>query len=415
MNEEKQTAPGGSRGGGTGNVGAGSLVSVPIITAPVDFVKKCMHELLTGDDPLQLPADYVGPWADELAALIASHKTGGHVAARKSFDALARRNPALAELVAGDSREKRMMIWNELLTAQFPEPKWVVNKVLPIGLTFLAGRPKVGKSWLALQIAGAVATGGMALGERVERGKVLYLALEDSWTRIRERGKLQRLPADAPVVFADRWEALGEGGLATLQTAMDQERPRLVVLDTFSRVAGRVDQQDVGEMTVILSNLQRVALDRDMAILALDHHRKKGGFEANAIDDVLGSTAKSAVSDAVWGLYREQGDHTATLLVTGRDIEERELALHFDGLTMCWQCEGDAGQVRQDTIRANILRAIRDLNEMGELAGTAAIAEHISANKGTVSHELAELLRLGKVAKAPSVGRVQPYILKDTY
>jgi RecA-family ATPase len=48
------------------------------------------------------------------------------------------------------------------------------------GLSLLAGPPKVGKSWLSLDLALSVAGGGKAFGAiPVQPGPVLYLALED--------------------------------------------------------------------------------------------------------------------------------------------------------------------------------------------------------------------------------------------
>ena len=56
------------------------------------------------------------------------------------------------------------------------------------GLTLLAARPKIGKTWLALDIAIAVATGGYCLGDiKCEQGDVLFLALEDNKRRMQRR------------------------------------------------------------------------------------------------------------------------------------------------------------------------------------------------------------------------------------
>jgi len=87
-----------------------------------------------------------------------------------------------------------MMTADELLTKGWPEPVWLVPGLLPVGLTILGGKPKVGKSWLALQLAQAIATGGMFLGIRVVQALVLYLALEDSPRRLSSRMKLQSWP-----------------------------------------------------------------------------------------------------------------------------------------------------------------------------------------------------------------------------
>ena len=96
----------------------------------------------------------------------------------------------------------KVLTARELLAQTWSEPVWVVPGLLPVGLTLLAGRPKLGKSWLALQMTQAVATGGMFLGKRVERGACLYLALEDPPRRLAERMKAQGwTDLDAPADF----------------------------------------------------------------------------------------------------------------------------------------------------------------------------------------------------------------------
>ncbi|MGI8701240.1 MAG: AAA family ATPase [Nocardioidaceae bacterium] len=76
----------------------------------------------------------------------------------------------------------------ELMACEFPEPRWAVPGIIAEGVTLLAGAPKVGKSWLALGLGIAVATGGKALGALdVMEGDVLYLALEDPPRRLQDR------------------------------------------------------------------------------------------------------------------------------------------------------------------------------------------------------------------------------------
>ena len=107
---------------------------------------------------------------------------------------------------------------------------------------------------------------------------------------------------------------------------------------------------DLGEMTSILgSSFEKAALDREMTILAIDHQRKSNGFVGNPIDDLLGSTAKSAVADFVLALYRERGKRETVLKVIGRDIEEREFILERDPDTCTWQNLGNADDVRENT------------------------------------------------------------------
>jgi hypothetical protein len=254
-----------------------------------------------------------------------------------------------------------------------------------------------------------VGTGGRVLAQQVSAGRVLFLALEDSPRRLKERMTRQAMPANASVAFVTEWSPFAEGGLADLQAEIERDGYRLVIVDTFSRALGRADQQDMADMTAILGNLQQAAMLRDVAILLIDHHRKPAGFMSDPIDDILGSTAKAAVADASLGLYREQGKHGATLKITGRDIEEQELALEWDALTCCWQSLGIASEVRADSVKSEIVQAIEDLTEIGEPATTAAIADHINKDRGNVSHALADLVAENAVIKLTRQGRVQPY------
>lgn len=375
-----------------------------------DLAGRMIKDLLKGNPPNGIDPAECGQWAEIMEILLQAHAEGGTAQARAVFDTQAKADPNLARLLASDSAPVKTT-WTaaELLQADFPEPVWAVPEVIPVGLSFLAGRPKVGKSWLALQVAGAVATGGRALDRQVKHGRVLYLALEDSPRRLKNRLQTQGIPSSADLVFKTTWPNLTEGGLADLQDEIERGSYGLVVIDTLSRALGRADQQDLAEMTTILGTLQRVSQLFDLAILLIDHHRKPSGLVVNPIDDILGSTAKAAVADAAIGLFREQGKHGATLKVTGRDLEEIELALDWDSQTCCWHLLGEAGQVRKDSFQHDVLTAIQDLEMMGETPTTASIATHLGRDKAQVSRALAELVTTGQVLKGPKQGRTQPY------
>ncbi len=70
----------------------------------------------------------------------------------------------------------------ELLQTDFPEPRFAVPNVVAEGLTLLVGAPKLGKSWLALNLAIAVASGGRALGAGSGRTRRGPLPRARGWT-----------------------------------------------------------------------------------------------------------------------------------------------------------------------------------------------------------------------------------------
>jgi RecA-family ATPase len=60
-----------------------------------------------------------------------------------------------------------------------------VPDLIQEGLTIIAGKPKIGKSWLALDICIAISAGRYCLGERKPvEGDVLYAAMEDNPRRL---------------------------------------------------------------------------------------------------------------------------------------------------------------------------------------------------------------------------------------
>jgi RecA-family ATPase len=76
----------------------------------------------------------------------------------------------------------------ELMKMELGPVRSVVPGILPEGVTCLAGKAKIGKTWMAQGISIATATGGVALGTKpVEQCEVLYLALEDNVRRLQKR------------------------------------------------------------------------------------------------------------------------------------------------------------------------------------------------------------------------------------
>ena len=105
----------------------------------------------------------------------------------------------------------------------------------------------------------------------------------------------------------------------------------------------------------------------------------------------MGATSKTAVADAVIGLYRKRGQRDATLKVTGRDIEERELSVDFDKSIGSWTLRGDADQVVNGEQQQAIIDALRVL----ESATYKDICDVIGQDRGNTFRRLTELVNRG--------------------
>lgn len=384
--------------------------------SPDTMARTTIKAILAGQSPNGVvPAD-LGPWADLYVEIVRAHVAGGTAAARLAFEAFARQNPAAAALIAGDpAPAKRVWSVTDLLTTEFPEPKWAIPGLLPSGLSVFAGRPKLGKSWLALAIATAVGCGGVVLGRRAQQGKVLYLALEDNPRRLKDRLNKQQATTTADIDFHFEWPALvekrgGQPGTLALMEAINARGYNLVIIDTISRALGHADQLDQADMNVAFGALQRMAIERDICLLLIDHHRKSAGGVGDVIDDVMGATSKVGVADAAIGIYRERGQSNATLKVSGRDVDDQELAIRFDRDLFCWQLIGTEAGVKTESLQAEILEVIK---ELGGAATATRVAKGLDVQKdpSNIRKEMLELVNKGLLKRVEKEGREVKYQL----
>src|SRR5258708_5650869 len=83
-------------------------------------------------------------------------------------------------LPASKGWRTKAVIAADLRTMTFPPVRFIVPGLFGDGVTLLVSRPKLGKSWWALDVALAITTDRFTLGTiKPVQGSVLYLALED--------------------------------------------------------------------------------------------------------------------------------------------------------------------------------------------------------------------------------------------
>ncbi len=254
-----------------------------------------------------------------------------------------------------------------LLKLKLPDPKWAVKNTIPVGVSLLVGPPKIGKSWLTYSLSIAVATGGRALGSiEVEQGEALYLALEDNRRRLQSRlQKLLSAEQTPPAGLENlhlftEWERINEGGLRRLETWM-KEHPntRLIVIDTLEKMrprrrsGGNIYADDYAAC----EELKSFADAYGVAVLIVHHTRK--GMGDDAVEAVSGSYGLTGGVDGVITLKRERGRGDASLFITGRDVNEQDLALGWNAELCLWSILGDADEYRLSAERAAVVDALR--------------------------------------------------------
>ncbi len=286
-----------------------------------------------------------------------------------------------------------------LMGMTFAPIKYVVPGYIAEGLNLFAGAPKIGKSWMMMELALAVASGGEALGGvECEQGDVLYLALEDNLRRLQKRlhhMKVKEVPEG--LTFMTEWPDLDHGCLPEVERWLqDTPTARLVIVDVFAKIKGsaRAERPQYEVDYAAASGLQKLAGDYGVAVIVVHHTRKAEADDP--FDTVSGTLGLPGAADTTLVLKRDAGGQHPTLYGRGRDIEQFEAAMQFEKETCRWRVMGDAAEIAKTSERQEILDALKDA---GEPMTATAVSEVLGKNRSTTSHLLSRMVKEGKVER----------------
>lgn len=304
----------------------------------------------------------------------------------------------------------KTMTARELLALEFPPLRWLVEGVLPEGVTLLVSPPKVGKTRLATQLAVAVASGGYALNHpdtTCQPSEVLYLILESGNRRAQK--DLRQLGGDAPPAVdrlhtAADWRRLSAGGASDLERWLDAHPAvKLVVVDTLAAVRSAGHGANgflYSEDYLVGATIKGIADKRGLSVLLI-HHSRKAEAE-DVLDTVSGSSGVTGSVDHILVIKRKRLEQDGTLTLISRDFEDRALALRYrSGL---WTLLGPADEVSaadqdwkgdgQSDARREILALLRD-----EPMTPADLSEVLDKNQVTTRRLLMKMVEAGKVGR----------------
>ena len=308
----------------------------------------------------------------------------------------------------------------ELQKMEIPPTQWIIKDLLPEGLCILVGAPKSKKSFMALDLALAVARGRDFLGFQANKSKAIYLDLESKKARTKERiglilGEGKPFPAELIIITG---ENLGEVALIRngfeeqLDAFLDDyEGVKLVIIDVLQKIRppekGRQNQYDRDYND--LNGLKRLADRRGICILLLHHTHK--GENADVFDKMNGSMAMFGAMDVAWVIQAEKRfDDEATLSIEARDFEGGTYRIKWEKKQFYWNMLGteEEASVREQFLEYDenpITNAIRALvKDAGSWEGSAQ--DLINSSKFT-SHWIQE--------KAASVGKYVSAHIDDLF
>ncbi len=235
------------------------------------------------------------------------------------------------------------VINGETLMEQRLEPTgFCVETLLPQGLCILAGAPKLGKSWLVLDLCLHIAKGEPLWNLPTKQGTTLYLCLEDSPNRIQERLNFLTDEVPSNIYFAMEAKTL-QDGLEEQIAGFCHDHPdtRLVVIDTFQLIRSQEKEASYATDYAEIRRVKGLADRLGICILLVHHLRKMG--DSDSLNKISGSTGISGGVDAAYILdANRKQEGTATLVCTGRDIPYRELHLRMNSETHQWELLSDS-------------------------------------------------------------------------
>lgn len=235
--------------------------------------------------------------------------------------------------------QPRFLTLGELYRTPDESSQFVVQDILPPGLLLFVAGPKQGKTRLMLQVAAAVADGGVALGRfQCQRAPVLYFALEDGFQRIKRTSASIGLRPSNDLLISDTLPVLDADGRQHLEAALDSVKGvRLVIIDVLNRVMPRVDsgRGAYHDEAAALVPLQELAAEREIAVV-LVHHTNKNPDAPNPLLTINGTQALAGTADNLWFLSRDAKTNSGHLQIMGRDVREQTIELEFDPVVGSW-------------------------------------------------------------------------------
>jgi hypothetical protein len=246
------------------------------------------------------------------------------------------------------------------MAQEFEPLKFSVEKILPHGLFILAGSPKVGKSWLALDLCQAVATGGKLWEFPAEQSSALYLALEDNYNRLQGRlGKFEAAVLDiSRLHLATTSFGIHDGLIEQIHHFLaTHAKTNLIVIDTLEHIRNggmektlySYDYQDMTKLREITS--------KHKVTLLLVHHTRKTS-DADPLNTISGSTGLIGAVDGVFVLEKaSRTENAARLTIANRDTEGFCFNLQFDSEKCRWNFMGNAtvGESEDEDVLAILL------------------------------------------------------------
>ena len=292
------------------------------------------------------------------------------------------------------SKKRKNLVYRtarELVTADLPPMEYIVDVIIAKDLVVLTAKSKIGKSWLALQLAVAVANGSDFLGFNTTQGDVLYIDLEntEALTQSRLTTLLNGMEPPDNLVIVNDYSTMRDSFLVDITEYLEMHRKvSLVIVDVFQKIKKpkRVNESDYDDIYENFTPLKELADKYNISLMLVMHNRKNED-PTDPFSNALGSSAIMGASDQMLVIQKkERKDVDATLSVTGRTVRSGEYAIRFNEPLCKWEMLGDAQEIaekraKDEYDKTPIIKAIKKLVETNGGSYSGTITQIIKASE----------------------------------
>jgi hypothetical protein len=284
----------------------------------------------------------------------------------------------------------------DLMQKKLRPLEYPITDILPEGLGIVAGAPKVGKSWLTLQAAVAIATGTTLLGKQADKPRpVLYYGLEDGERRFQKRIAALTDPTTDLSLLAFHYEspAIGEGLEDDIAAFMDTNgEDSVVFIDVLAKIRppakgrGSAYDEDYG----VIGPLQTLSKNHPGSSLIVVTHDRKMGSE-DFLTTVTGTRGVTGAADWIWVVKRPRLEDIGNIYVTGRDIErDVMITAKFEG---AWSLVGRQAPTSLTTAAKRVWDAV----EANKPADLNTVADEIYGDVTQDPHRQTHVTQIWKI------------------
>jgi archaellum biogenesis ATPase FlaH len=182
--------------------------------------------------------------------------------------------------------------------------EWLIDGLIPkYGLVLLVGKASTGKSFLALCLAYAIATGREFIGilEPIEKGRVLICDAENYPGLYKQRIEAMGLAPieDIDMIILSNFAIDKKSHLDRLAELIKERSYKLVIFDAWSNLISRIDENKAAEVSRILSYMRRISYENNCCFLLVHHLRKNLPYTIELKDELRGSSSLTNEADLI--------------------------------------------------------------------------------------------------------------------